>query len=106
MLMIFDSDTGRVYPDELIEPNCQEWLGASPATTTCGRQRFASRSCLLEEARQRLMRTAMKQLNVPAHAYRRVPRLARTIGELAGKIQIQLAHSVEALPYRPKLMVS
>jgi magnesium chelatase family protein len=43
------------------------------------------------------MRAAMAQLNLSAHAYHRILKLARTIADLAGSEDIQSAHLAEAL---------
>jgi len=61
--------------------------------------------CKLQDEDQSLMRAAMTQLNLSAHAYRRILKLARTIADLAGSEEIQSAHLAEALQYRPKLMI-
>src|SRR6266511_2652891 len=47
--------------------------------------------CRLDEAGQRLMQAAMRQLHLSARAYHRVLKLARTIADLA-----------EAIQYRPR----
>jgi magnesium chelatase family protein len=39
-----------------------------------------------------LVRAAMSQMNLSARAYHRVLKLARTIADLAGNDQIQVAH--------------
>ena len=62
--------------------------------------------CKLQEEGQRLMRAAMTQLNFSARAYHRILKLARTIADLAGSEEIQSVHLVEALQYRPKLMLN
>lgn len=61
--------------------------------------------CKLEEEGQSLMRTVMNQLNLSAHAYHRILKLARTIADLAGSEDIQSTHLAEALQYRSKLMM-
>lgn len=62
--------------------------------------------CKLDEASERLMRSAMIQMNLSARAYHRILKLARTIADLAGSEAIQSAHLAEALQYRPKMFVS
>ncbi|HLO18092.1 MAG TPA: YifB family Mg chelatase-like AAA ATPase [Anaerolineales bacterium] len=61
--------------------------------------------CKVQEEGQRLMRSAMTQLNLSARAYHRILKLARTIADLAGCEDIQSVHLAEALQYRPKLML-
>jgi magnesium chelatase family protein len=60
--------------------------------------------CKLDETGDSLVRAAMSQLNLSARAYHRTLKLARTIADLAGSEQIQVAHLAEALQYRPKGM--
>ncbi|MFZ5820278.1 MAG: ATP-binding protein [Chloroflexota bacterium] len=61
--------------------------------------------CKLQEEGQRLMRSAMSQLNLSARAYHRILKLSRTIADLAGSEEIQSPHLAEALQYRPKMML-
>jgi magnesium chelatase family protein len=58
--------------------------------------------CQLDEAGQRLMQAAMRQLHLSARAYHRVLKLARTIADLAGAEGIGPAHLAEAIQYRPR----
>ncbi len=57
--------------------------------------------CKVGEEGQRLMRSAMTQLNLSARAYHRILKLERTIADLAGSDEIQSVHLAEALQYRP-----
>lgn len=53
-----------------------------------------------------MLRAAMTQLNLSAHAYHRILKLARTIADLTGSEEIQSAYLAEALQYQPRLMMS
>ena len=61
--------------------------------------------CDLDEAGRNLMRAAMQQMNLSARAYHGVLKLARTIADLAGEEEIQVAHLAEAIQYRPRMGV-
>lgn len=60
------------------------------------------RYAVLDDASERLMRSAVKQLNLSARAYHRVLKLARTIADLDGASAIAPAHVAEALQYRSR----
>jgi magnesium chelatase family protein len=49
---------------------------------------------------QNLLRTAMDQANLSAHAYHKILRVSRTIPDLAGDDKIGRAALAEALAYR------
>jgi magnesium chelatase family protein len=49
------------------------------------------------------MKTAMRQLQLTAHAYHRALKLSRTIADLAGSEAITQVHLAEVLQYRSKL---
>jgi magnesium chelatase family protein len=61
--------------------------------------------CRLQAEGQSLMRAAMSQLNLSARVYHRILKLTCTIADLAGSEDIQSTHWVEALAYRPKLLI-
>ena len=61
--------------------------------------------CKLQDQGQILIRAAMMQLNLSAHAYHRILKLARTIADLAGCNEIQSVHLAEALQCRQKLIM-
>lgn len=58
--------------------------------------------CQLDEAGNRLMKSAMQQMNLSARSFHRILKVARTIADLADVPQITTTHLAEALQYRPK----
>jgi magnesium chelatase family protein len=60
--------------------------------------------CKLDAAGDALMRAAMRQLQLSARSYHRILKLARTIADLAGDVEIRAHHLAEALQYRPKVV--
>ncbi|MHB8807700.1 MAG: YifB family Mg chelatase-like AAA ATPase [Anaerolineaceae bacterium] len=60
--------------------------------------------CTLNVDGQKLMETAMRQMQLTARAYYRILKLARTIADLAGEENINSAHLAEALQYRPQML--
>ncbi len=61
--------------------------------------------CALDEEGQKLMESAMHQMQLTARAYYRILKLARTIADLAGEEKITSAHLAEALQYRPQMLM-
>ncbi len=61
--------------------------------------------CVLDEAGQVLMKSAMRQLRLTARGFHRVLKLARTVADLAGAERIEAGHLAEALQYRQKLEI-
>ena len=59
--------------------------------------------CVLDEACQALMKTAMRQLQLSARATHRVLKLSRTITDSVGSETINQVCLAEPLHYRPKL---
>ncbi len=58
------------------------------------------RFCVLEEKTQNLLEQAVDKLGLSHRAYHRILKLARTIADLAGSENIQIAHVSEAISYR------
>jgi magnesium chelatase family protein len=56
---------------------------------------------LAEDVRT-LLDEAAGRLDLSARAYHRIIKLARTIADLNGKVEVENAHILEALQYRPK----
>jgi magnesium chelatase family protein len=62
--------------------------------------RMLKEICLINQAGQTLLKTAMNRLNLSARAYDRILKVSRTIADLAGKADIQAEHLAEAIQYR------
>ena len=58
--------------------------------------------CPLSSEVNKLLETAMEKLNLTARGYYRIIKLARTIGDLDGAVEIKTSHIAEALQYRNK----
>jgi magnesium chelatase family protein len=56
--------------------------------------------CRVGEAGETLLRTAIARLGLSARAYHRVLKIARTIADLDGAVEIGTAHVSEAVQYR------
>ncbi|MCP4417156.1 MAG: YifB family Mg chelatase-like AAA ATPase [Chloroflexi bacterium] len=58
--------------------------------------------CQLDETGNRLMKSAMAQMNLSARGFHRILKVSRTIADLSGEAAIQPTHLAEALQYRPR----
>ena len=58
--------------------------------------------CPLDEKSIELLRAAVSSMRLSARAYYRLIKIARTIADLEGSLEINPSHILEALQYRPK----
>ena len=58
--------------------------------------------CALNAECHALAKQAVERLNLSARAYTRVLKVARTIADLSGSSDLELAHLTEAIQYRPR----
>lgn len=56
--------------------------------------------CIVSDAGQQLLKTAMEKLGLSARAYDRILKVARTIADLAGSDEIGIEHLAEAIHFR------
>jgi len=56
--------------------------------------------CMIDEAGNKLLRTAMDRLKLSARAYDRILKVARTIADLSNSENIRTEHLAEAIQYR------
>ncbi|PSR06079.1 MAG: magnesium chelatase [Bacteroidetes bacterium SW_10_40_5] len=56
--------------------------------------------CIISQAGQNLLKSAMDKLNLSARAYDRILKVSRTIADLAGSENIEVEHLAEAIHYR------
>ena len=62
--------------------------------------RMVRELCLLDQASQTLLKTAMTKLQLSARAYDRILKVARTCADLAKSEDIKMEHLAEAIQYR------
>ncbi len=58
--------------------------------------------CRAEDAAERLLKAALRQMHLSARAYHRVLKVGRTIADLDGSDLIKANHIAEAIQYRPR----
>ena len=109
----------RLKHDEMVAHNTSESSAVVRTRVTTARQQQVKRFegtgiycnahmssrqikqfCAVSDEVRELLRSAITQLNLSARAYDRILKLSRTIADLAGEEDIQIAHVAEAIQYR------
>ena len=61
---------------------------------------MCNKYCVLDSFSQSIIKQAFEKMNLSARAYNRILKVARTIADLDGKVDIELDHVLEAIQYR------
>ena len=62
--------------------------------------RLIKKYCCIDDDSEKLIETAFEKFHMSARGYNRILKVARTIADLAGSENIELAHVAEAIAYR------
>jgi magnesium chelatase family protein len=93
-----DSIRARVKRARLAQ--LERFEGAKIYCNALMRSRHVREFCSIGEEARGLLKNAIAQFALSARAYDRVLKLARTIADLAGTEEIEVAHVAEAIQYR------
>ena len=97
-------DSGAPHPaDDSDAPRSAAIGNSAPRPLFCNAQ-MGSRElrayCTPSDQVKSLLRSAIQKLGLSARAYDRLLKVARTIADLGGETDIQIAHVAEAIQYR------
>jgi magnesium chelatase family protein len=84
-----------------VECTCTTQLGRQGKPNAHLLPREIDHFCAVGDTIQAAIRRAMERLHLSAHPYHCILKLARTIADLDGAVEIQSAHVAEAIRYRP-----
>jgi len=63
-------------------------------------QNMVKKFCVLDTKGEKVLRDAFEKLQLSARAYSRILKVARTIADLEGSVNIESEHVMEAVGYR------
>ncbi len=90
----------RVRVEHARQQQAKRFAGQRNHTNAHMSQALLTEFCQVDAASHALLRQAVDQLHLSARGYVRVLKVSRTIADLTGSTNIQLAHVAEALQYR------
>ncbi len=95
-----DSHTMRQRIEEVRALQKKRYQGLPFSTNSKLSGKWLSRFCPLKEETHAFMEKAVTSLGLSARAYTRILRIARTIADLSGALDIEVLHLAEATSYR------
>ena len=100
-----NAETSRQHRQRVEEARCLQLSRFESTTLACNADMGAAKVkevCTLDDGARGLLRQATQQLQLSARAFHRILKLSRTIADLSGSEQIEVAHVAEAVQYRPR----
>lgn len=94
-----DGEASAAVAARVAEARARQLARAARPNATLGNQEVHDH-CRLGDDAQELLDQAMDKLSLSARAYHRVLKVARTIADLAGAVEIETTHLAEAIGYR------
>jgi magnesium chelatase family protein len=95
-----DSETIKKRVNQAREIQRQRFAGKKIYCNAQMTQRYLKKYCQIGEDSKGLLERAIDKLGLSARAYTRILKIARTIADLEGTVDIAIPHISEAIQYR------